>query len=173
MSLDWNIENVENWKEVCYPIKDESGEEVDRHIDPILNLLIWSSLAVDLGRIEEENIDEWLWRCSFLARIGASMGERAIKDENGNTLLRENGRPIYEPFVPTVDELRRFCGLHTNVAKQSRNKFVRRWIDTIKANISTSVDIALNEDRIKREGLDQDPEQFEQVGHQTVVIQGE
>ena len=46
MALNWNIENIKNYKKVCW-----NKEE----LNPITNTLIWGCMNVDIGEITDKN----------------------------------------------------------------------------------------------------------------------
>jgi hypothetical protein len=50
MSLNWNISNVENWK-----------EKQEKHHD-VLNFIVWQSLCIGMGKLTKSNVDEWYYR---------------------------------------------------------------------------------------------------------------
>jgi hypothetical protein len=65
MSLNYNLTKIKNHDTVCFRI-DSDGEERMR---PVTNLLIWSTMSVDLGEITAKNVDEWLFRLKAIGLI--------------------------------------------------------------------------------------------------------
>jgi len=105
MSLDWGIEECENWKELT---TDEEW--------PTTNAIIWATMQVDLGRITEKNVDEFYTRIQIAERIWGIYTYR--KDEHGRRVS-----------VITYEALRRRIGLNTNVSDKTRNQYKKRITD--------------------------------------------
>ena len=99
MSLNWNIQD-------CTFDRDSDKEQA------ICERLIWETMAVDLGSIEEKNLDEWVFRCAVLQTMRGR--------------LNDNFGPV------TKDFLRPYIGLVTNVADTSRAKFMNKCKDMLK-----------------------------------------
>ena len=85
----------------------------------IANRLIWETIAVDLGSIEDSNLDEWVFRMAVLQTL-----RNRISDDFG---------PI------TKDFLRPYIGLFTNVATTSRAKFMNRAKAMLKTEAETYI----------------------------------
>ena len=100
MSLDYELGNIANYKEVCY-----TGEPGQRKMSPVTHALIFITMSVDIGRITEKNYLEFYTRAKF---VGALHGQSYF----------------------TVEEIRAHIGLHTNVADKTRAYFVKRHVDS-------------------------------------------
>ena len=79
---------------------------------PVTDRLIWESLAVDLGSITEENIDEWLYRMEI---------NRAFSDYAD--LEFGDGTKIWI----TREDLENHIGMTTNVTTLTRLKWIKRF----------------------------------------------
>lgn len=104
MSLDWDCEKCAS------PLpadKDEAG---------IRTALIWATMAVDLGSITEENVDEWVFRLLHQKRLGL------------------NYMYIDDDVKPAEVEgwVRRWIGMVTNVPTQPRKKWLKRCCEILE-----------------------------------------
>lgn len=107
MSLDWSSDR-------CDP--PQPKDTVERHAR---ELLVWSSVAIDLGEITKKNVDEWVWRLFY---------------------QRKTTEAIYIPEKTTPAEVRRmverWVGLGTNVLTLSRKQWLKK-VTEIMANRNT------------------------------------
>jgi len=62
MSLNWNLKEVKNNKEVCW-FTDEVGDE---YMNRVTDILIWGTMFVNLGEITEQNAPQFYARMRFL-----------------------------------------------------------------------------------------------------------
>lgn len=111
MSLNWNVENVQDFESVCY-VEDENG---DRKLSVITDSLIWFSMWCGFGRITEDNAVEIKRRIDDLAELG-----------EGRIVYHDGER--WQRRAVTLDEVRAHIGLRTNASKKS----VRTWNAEIK-----------------------------------------
>lgn len=95
MSLDWNLDNIENVEEVCY-----EGD----HLAPVTNALIWATMAVGIGVIDDGTVDE------FVARV-------AFWEKNVGPFLTQYDEETdqYGPWSIPAERIRQHKGLRTNV----------------------------------------------------------
>jgi hypothetical protein len=112
MSLDYELGQIENYKEVCY-----TGEPGERKMSPVTHALIFITMSVDIGRITEKNYLEFYTRAKFAAALFGSSLMKA--DEHGG----------YKERGITIEDVRAHIGLHTNVADKTRAYFVKRQVD--------------------------------------------
>jgi len=103
MSLNFRFEKIKNWETVT---KDGDRMSV------VTESLIWSTMGVGLGKITEENVDEWMIRLAFLDKL---MGPMMVRD----------GEP--RPF--TREELVAHIGLYTNVTNEVRTRWAKRVME--------------------------------------------
>ena len=106
MSLDWDISD-------CTFDRDSALQVANA------DRLIWETLAVDLGYIEEKNLSEWVFRMAVLKIM-----RNRINDSFG---------PITEEF------LRPYIGLHTNVSTISRAKFMKKCMNMLERDAMDAI----------------------------------
>jgi len=112
MSLDYELGEIANYKEVCY-----TGEPGERKMSPVTHALIFRTMGVDIGHITEKNYLEFYTRAKFVAALfGSNLMEA---DEHGG----------YKERDFTLEEIRAHIGLGTNVIDKTRAYFVKRQID--------------------------------------------
>ena len=100
MALNWNVEKVENYKEIV------DGEEMS-----VTDALIWATMTVGIGEITEANAEEFFKRLHLQEKV------------NGTWLVK-GGKPEYI----TIDQVKRRIGLSTNAARFSRAEFNKRLL---------------------------------------------
>ena len=101
MSLNWDSTN-------CNP-----AEPVDDNDFNGRECMIWGSIAVDLGEVNEKNVDEWMFRLRFLERIGRGI----------------TSTPMPESIV------RRWVGLKMNVITENRKKWMKKRMDRLERDV--------------------------------------
>jgi hypothetical protein len=101
MSLNFELGGIENYR--------ETGYDRDGVLRPETKSLIFATMVVGIGRITEGNAAE------FYARL------HAFERLNG-TYLTEQGKNVYL----TPEDVRRHIGLTTNVANETRAKWLKR-----------------------------------------------
>lgn len=117
MSLNYNLTKIKNHDTVCFSV-DSKGEERMRSIT---NLLIWSTMSVDLGEITAKNIDEWLFRLKAIGLI--------YQEESQLNVTRE--------------QLVAHIGLSTNVfPNKTRAQFLKNCAERISRRASDLVHCA-------------------------------
>jgi hypothetical protein len=99
MSLNWNTGN-------CKYDRESKSQQTNAE------RLIWETLAVDLGSITEQNLDEWVFRMAVLK------------------ILRNRTNDNFGPV--TIEFLRPYVGLLTNVSNTSRAKFMNKCKDMLQ-----------------------------------------
>jgi len=120
MSLNWNVTDVPDsvvWQtsvETEQPgdqwFKSEGG--VWTRMNPTTDLLIWKTMSVDLGSIEEANLDEWLFRLKVLQGLNGPDG----------TVWEDGERA---PWNLSMQDLVDHIGLRTNVARKTTLQWVK------------------------------------------------
>jgi hypothetical protein len=113
MSLTWDLQNIKDYKTVCWietGEKDDKGEPVTR-LNPVTNTLIWMTMAVKLGSITEANAADFYGRLRIMEKL------------DGPFLYKiENGEKIDRYFTP--EEIHAHIGLVCNVTSESFSKFL-------------------------------------------------
>jgi hypothetical protein len=103
MPLTWNLEGIENHKEVCW-LKDG-------RMNPVTNALILSTMSIGMNRITPTNVDE------FAARY------RIIEKLHGPFVMKGDG----ESYYLTDEDIIAHIGLDgINVAAETRAQWARR-----------------------------------------------
>lgn len=104
MSLDWNVEKVDDYEEIL-----EDGEW------PVTEALIWYTMAIGMSSITEDNVTE------FATRV--HMWEKA----RGTTVIKVNETTdsLYSHHITEAD-VRRRIGLYTNVNRMMKLQFEKK-----------------------------------------------
>ena len=100
----------------------ESFTDRDMHM---LDRLIWGTMVVDLGRITNANIEEWLFRMRF---GDAVLGEYFV--------MRYPGE---EPVKIGPEHLRKFVNLTTNVSDKTRKQWLKKVVTQASERIESRV----------------------------------
>ena len=117
MSLDYGLEKIEDWESYCWTQAHDDPEKVRMNSDT--EILIWASLAVDLGAITKTNWPEWMFRLNVLNRVHRPVGTK--RDRDGKNV----------PYAPDMWTIKRHIGLWTNVTNVPRG----RWLNKVKHNL--------------------------------------
>jgi hypothetical protein len=86
-------------------------------------IFVWGCLIMDLGEITEKNAEEWHWRFAFASKLNGPYYYKM--DAEGK---RDH------PYIPTLEEVQKRIGLHTNVSNKTRNQFVTKMVKQFKPN---------------------------------------
>lgn len=106
MALNWSIQECNDWEQL---ITDDNWQ--------VTNALIWLTMGVDLGEINERNINDFYARIKVWERVcGALL--------NGSSM--EN--PEITPYYITFEDVFRRVGLVANVSDKSLNEWLKRVI---------------------------------------------
>ena len=115
MALNWNIEHTKHQPRYIkgvensmggfrLPRPDDKPEDIEDFLNPVINAIIWATIAVDMGRITEKNWKEFYRRMRMLDIV--------------------EGRPYFqEPYKLTPDLIKGMIGLHTNVITKPASSF--------------------------------------------------
>jgi hypothetical protein len=121
MALRWDLSKIQD-QDVCWveATQDDPNHGIvagEKYMSPVTNALIWSTIAVDLGAITEENAGE------FFARV------RMWETVFGSFLIRaevDGKRPEGAAAFITESEVRSHIGLSCNVTSVSRAKWLKK-----------------------------------------------
>jgi hypothetical protein len=105
MALHWDSTS-------CVP-----SEPVDDNDNNGRECMIWGSIAVDIGEVNEKNVDEWVFRFRFLERIGRGVALKPIP----------------------VELVRRWIGLKMNVHTETRKKWMKKQIDNLEDQVKFQI----------------------------------
>ena len=105
MSLSIDVEKIYDWKNYCYvKVQDEkTGEEYDEY-HPATKYLAWGSMAIGIGEITQINYKDVYLRHLFMNKLSTI----------------SNVMPV------TLDDVRKNIGLKTNVANETKSKWLNR-----------------------------------------------
>jgi hypothetical protein len=104
MSLNFDLTKIKDHEEVCFTTakSDDPGQGIkagDRIMNPLTNALIWATMSVGWGVIEEETYEAWFERL------------RLVERTSGPFLFVNGG----QPYSITKEDVRKHIGLRTNV----------------------------------------------------------
>jgi len=113
MALTWNLEAIEDHRDVCWVESDldEEGNQLYR-LNPVTESLIWMTIPVKLGEITEKNAGEFYARLKMIERMNGPMMWHTDDD----------GHKVDDYF--TAEMVRSHIGLATNVGNETRQKFL-------------------------------------------------
>ena len=102
MSLDWDLTEVENNKDVCWTPSLEEGKVI---LNPVTNAIIWSTMLVGFSKITTKNYKDFHRRLIEFEVISGSGMLDAVPKENEQRSTRQ----------PNLQEVEDHIGLSTNV----------------------------------------------------------
>lgn len=115
MSLNFDLSAVktrlgDRWDEVTTSPDTRHLPEGEQKWHPVTDTLIWMTMAIDLGKITEENVDEWCFRVGLINRIAG----------------RPNLRGSLGDYTLTRKDIENHIGMHTNVTSSKRSTWLAR-----------------------------------------------
>lgn len=136
MALTWDLGEIADYESVCFivatePIPDSGIDVGDKYLNPLTNALIWSTITVAIGKISEDNADEFYARLHFTELVVGPF-------------LRKSG----EPYYITPEDVRAHIGLQTNATSfkgETRAKFLGRFkydLDSFKGQYKRELEKA-------------------------------
>lgn len=119
MPVVWNVAS-------CDPV------EAKDHVDLAWrNHLIEHSGVIGLSRITEDNVEEWLWRFTFL---------QSTLSKDCGCLIWGDGPGKHRREYITLPVLRRWVGMWTNWSDMTRPAFVRQRVARLEQACDGEVD---------------------------------
>jgi hypothetical protein len=115
MALNWDVTEVKDHEEVL------EGMEWS-----ITEIMIWYTIAIDLGEITDENAGEFFQRISIWERI---MGPAFFYTEDGDKKDR----------YMTLADVKRRVGLSTNVVNLTRSKWNKRIMEILNRDAESKM----------------------------------
>ena len=120
MSLDWNTQKCVYEGSFAYT-----------------DTLIWSTMAVGMGRITEKNVEEFVRRILIYQEIFGPLLTGPIQEDGTPYKVEDEDAPLPEGVTRgkismTAEIIRQHEGMYTNVAEISKAKFkgyVMKWLD--------------------------------------------
>lgn len=113
MSLDWKLTGIVDYKDFCW-YQDSEGKD---KLNPVTEVLIWSTLNIGYNEITEANYKDFAARLFLLDRVLGPYLEY-------NT--PEGDRKVIRI---TEADVKRHIGLHTNGDRLAYTKFVKNLWD--------------------------------------------
>ena len=127
MALNFNLEDVrkrlgeDKWNLITTNPHTRGTANEKWHT--ITDMLIWMTMAVDLGEITEDNLDEWEFRYGLLQGVnGPDFGIKGVD------------------FYLTREDLENHIGLSTNVGTISRTRWLTEKIAKKDLKLKTNPD---------------------------------
>ncbi len=111
MSLNWDLTQIENYKEVCW----EKNEDDTTTLNPVTESLIWLTMGIGWGKITEENQAEFYCRVSLYEKLFGTM-----------LSYWKDGKKVSVAITP--EDVRNHIGLSTNVGKETDAAWRKRII---------------------------------------------
>ena len=114
MALNWNLENVENYKELF----TEGDEQGYSKMILIYERILFMTIQVGIRHISENNWQKFYNRVYLLERVDGAGYYSTLKLLDGT----EKMQPIYI----TEDDVKRMIGLRTNASEFSKTQFLKK-----------------------------------------------
>ena len=129
MSLNWDLTNIKNAKELCWVESDEEGKV---ELNPITDALIWATMFVGIGRITEKTVDEFTMRLMEWEKL------------MGGILLNPEGKSCMPNYMDVLFHV----GLSTNVTEMKpakwKNKLARVLRESVQRDLNKVKDTRNN-----------------------------
>jgi hypothetical protein len=106
MALHWNLEKIENWKQLF----NEKGEFENSRMKFVYETILMRTMSVGIRTITEKNWKQFYARVQMLEKI------------RGTGYYTDDIRPIYT----TQEDVKRMIGLWTNASEFSKTEFLKR-----------------------------------------------
>lgn len=130
MSLNYELGEIANWKELCYQIAEadyigygiKKGEKM---LNPVTHALVFHTIAIGIGKITGKNAAQVYARIiAWEAMIGTSL-----------TTISEEGK--IERIPITLQDVLDHIGLTTNVfGTESASKFEKKLVNRAQEQIN-------------------------------------
>lgn len=120
MSLNFDLSKVkerlgDRWNEITTSPDTLNEPEGSQKWHAVTDFLIWSTMALDLNRITEENVDEWCFRLGLLNVV-----TKHYRPDSFNVIGGIGG------FNLNRVDIENHIGLSTNVTGRSRKEWLNR-----------------------------------------------
>ena len=120
MSLDWNVEEIENFKGLVW-LPNDDGETF--HINPVTNTLIWMTTSVGMNEITKKNWPVFYGRVAALEGYGGAWSW-SYKDS--------------EMVFITAEDVKAHIGLGTNASKMTAAAFEKKMLGVVEADLKVT-----------------------------------
>jgi hypothetical protein len=119
--LNVNYSGIQDYKNVCY-CKDDKGKF---QYVPELEVINMLTMAFGMTSITEKNLPEWEFRLAFYQKLFEPVMRKW--DDSGKTLV---------DIIMTVDMVKKFIGLSSNVYQETRAAFVKRMVKSFADSLA-------------------------------------
>ncbi len=108
MSLEWRMPGIK--------------VEEDPFLKKYLEIMVFGTMAVDIGEVSEKTLDEWLFRTEVLRKLHQRFGSELAPTGVG-----------FVDVYPDEAMLRKFFGLRTNVSNLTRATWLKNvWKSVVR-----------------------------------------
>lgn len=128
MSLNWNLTAIKDYKALCWVENKDEGAEKTFKLNPVTEVIIFMTMAVDLGDLTAKNLKEFYWRMKFLEKFN-----------NYKVLVGKDKRGYLHSYNPTFKQLEQHIGLKVNVSDKTRAQFLKRWMKVFEQDINEAI----------------------------------
>lgn len=119
MSLDWYLDEIEDYKNRCYE-EIEEGERKQLRLKPKVQALIWATMSIGMSKITADNAEEFATRCYMNETV---YGISCYK-------LGEDGKMQKDRI--SYDDVVEFTGLITNASRMTQAQFHKKIINSLR-----------------------------------------
>lgn len=137
MSLDWYVDEIKDYKTVCWIDNGETDAEGEKlyNLNPVTDALIWATMAVGMLRITEDNYEEFFTRLHMYEKgVQPFLRQWPKTDEE----KLEHGRAP-RPLPITLADVRQHIGLSTNASQFSQARFHKELIARMRRQAESTV----------------------------------
>lgn len=127
MPLTWDVTNIKDHERVTTDPNDATKW------NPVTFTLVQVAMIVDLGTVDADNIDEWMYRLAYLHVTGRGSHLIETKKKGRKTTVTER--------TFTRAELEAHIGLRMNVSTMSR----KQWLGKQQRILSRLTDSAVTD----------------------------
>jgi len=119
MSLNFNFEDIDGYKELCWTETGELSEDGKPlvSVSGVTDVLVWGTMGIDMGEITQKNYVEFATRLLMWQGLLGPMLKEPEEDENGKV--------TWVKRAVGIDDVRRHIGLKTNVSTKTRTQFMK------------------------------------------------
>ena len=124
MSLVWDLQAIENWKELCWVPAPTEEEPDNKTLHYVTSALIWGSTMVGFGKLTESNMKTFYRRMLAVEHV---LQMSWMYDDKGQDL------PL------TMDMIEAHVGLSTNVSAMTTQKFNASLIRMLDKQVTDKI----------------------------------
>jgi hypothetical protein len=113
MSLNWNISDIKNYKEICW--KENPDDPENNILNPITESLIFTTIGIGLNEITEDNVYDFYLRSIVSSEV---YGKPIVIYEEDSFHKRNY----------TFEEVKQHIGLKTNATNFTNSEFMKKML---------------------------------------------